>query len=130
MDFQTIPPAELRAAWPRVRGWVEQVAALGDGWIPEDVYHEARSGRAAVHIGDDALLVTVAKHREYTGEPELFVWIAFNAGTPDDFGPGLDWLREHARQFGFTAITFASPRPGWRKRARPTKTFYRIEVTP
>lgn len=102
-------------------------------WIPEDVYHELRSGSAACHIATDAngyagCMVTQRVTDPYSGVQSLHVWIAHNVGDADVLDAGLGLLRETARKGGFARITFGSPRPGWAKRFPLLSATYEIPM--
>lgn len=124
--FTAVPPDALHSVWGEVFPMLRLTRKKApDAWIPEDVYREVAEGRAALFLGEGSLLVLIAQKEQFTGIPTLHVWIAFNA--TDDFDAGIEWVRAHAKQYGFQQITFDSPRPGWAKRFRPVSTRYRLD---
>lgn len=134
MELSLILPGEVRKAWPLILPSLHAVMSKGPvSWIPEDVYHELRTGSAACHVATDAgqyagCMVTQRVVDDYSGEPALHVWIAHNAGTAEVLDAGLPLLRDMARKGGFARITFGSSRPGWAKRYKMIQATYEIPM--
>ena len=124
--FTAVPPDALHSVWPGLRSMLRVLQRKGGGdWIPEDVYREIAEGRAALFIAERSLLVLIAQKETFTGLPVLHVWLAYTAAK--NFDAGLQWVREHAKQYGFQKITFDSPRKGWAKRFTAESVRYRID---
>lgn len=92
MDLVLIHPDSLRAHWDNVRKGLDVMPK--DDWIAEDVYHEIRSGNAALHValGDQGFagfLVLQRRVTEFTRVPTLHVWLAYNEGDADVIEAGL-----------------------------------------
>lgn len=129
MELVLIPPTALRSVWDFVRAGLESMPR--EDWIAEDVYHAIRSGESALHLAFDAsapvgFLVLRRHLTEFTQQPELHVWLAYNTGDADVMTAGESLLRDTAARMGATRITFGSPRKGWAKRYRPVTTTYEI----
>lgn len=121
---QLIHPQRLRDVWPKVKAGLESMPA--DDWIPEDVYHEIRSGRAALHMFGDGFLVLQQSHTDYTFLPVLHVWLAYNAAGQDVYAEGMDLIHATAERMNAHKITFGSPRLGWQKRFPLVTATYEI----
>ena len=134
MELSLVPPAGVRQSWPLILSSLHAVMAKGPvEWIPEDVYHELRSGSAACHIATDAngyagCMVTQRVTDPYSGVQSLHVWIAHNAGEADVIEGGMELLQKMAKQGGFQRITFGSSRPGWGKRFPMLSATYEIPI--
>lgn len=132
MRFDLITPDALRSVWPQVRAGLDKMPP--EEWIPEDVYHEVKSGRAALHVGRGAqggfrgFVVLRRLVDEFSGRVSCHVWLAFNAGGGEEYGAALSLYREVARRMGADRITFGSPRTGWAKRFRQITTTYEIPM--
>lgn len=129
MDIVLIHPDNLRACWPDVRRGLD--AMPSEDWIAEDVYHEIRSGEAALHVavndsGFAGFLILQKRTTEYTKQPFLHVWLAYNEGDADIIDAGLGVIRETAARIGAQKITFGSPRKGWAKRFPLVTSTYEI----
>lgn len=97
-----------------------------DDWIPEDVYHEIRSGKAALYMFGDGFLVLQKTETPYTNLPALHVWLAYNADGQDVYAEGMALIRHLAEQMDAARITFGSPRLGWQKRFPLVTATYEI----
>jgi hypothetical protein len=129
MDFVRIEPANLRAVWDFVKQGVESMPA--EDWIAEDVYHAIRSGSSALYLaigdtGPAGFLVLSKQSTEFTLQPILHVWLAYNTGDANVMTEGESLLRKVADEMGAQHIRFGSPRPGWAKRYTPITTTYAI----
>lgn len=111
---QLIPPARLRDVWDKVKAGLAIMPA--DDWIAEDVYHEVRSGKAALYMFGDGFLVLQKSETQYSNLPVLHVWLAYNAEGQDVYADGMGLIQHLAAQMGAHKITFGSPRKGWAKR--------------
>lgn len=120
-----ISPAELAFQWPSICKTLQKLSAKS-AWTPEHVYTEVMAGRARLFTGNNSVLVTVAQEEEFTKAKVLHVWIGIS--ELDDYERGLEWVKQHARDFGFTKITFESERKGWEKRFPIESIRYRIEI--
>lgn len=123
--MHSISPTELQFQWPSIRKSLLKLSEK-TAWTPEDVYKEVMAGRARLFAGDGNLLVTVAQEEEFTKARVLHVWIGI--AELKDYEKGLSWLKDHAREFGFSKVTFESNRNGWAKRFPIETTRYRIEI--
>lgn len=119
-----IHPDRLRDVWPKVRAGLDTMRA--DDWIAEDVYHEIRSGRAALHMYGDGFIVLQQNLTEFTRLPELHVWLAYNADGQDVYDEAIGLIRATAERMKAHRITFGSPRKGWAKRYPLVSATYEI----
>lgn len=125
-DGQLIPPARLRDVWDTVKAGLAQMPA--DDWIPEDVYHEIRSGRAALHMFGEGFLVLQQARTDYTHLPVLHVWLAYKADGEDRRDQVESLIRATAAKMGAHKITLGSPRKGWAKRYPLLTATYEIPL--
>ena len=122
-----VPVESLRTAWPVIRPLLEKLAKdTQQSWIAEDVYREVIQGTARLFLVDGGVLVTIPKVEEFTNAQVLHVWCGIGDGH--DYESSLEALKEHAREFGFSKITFESNREGWKKRFPMESIRYRIEL--
>lgn len=134
IEFRWINPAHLHADWPLIRTSLEAVKAkCGNRWIPEDVYHLLKTNHSVLHMAYEAgeyagLIVTTKTACEFSGEPELHVWIAHNVGDRNVIESGMEFLRQMARSAGVTRVTFDSPRLGWSKVHELESATYRVRL--
>ena len=131
MDSILIHPDSLRAVWPDVRAGLETMPK--DDWIVEDVYHAIKSGAAALYIGQNdsgfcGFLVLQKLLGEFSRDPILHCWLAYNHGEGEIYDKALEFLKSQARQMGAKRLTFGSPRPGWGKRYACTTATYEIPL--
>lgn len=116
--LQFVPLDKVREFWPRIRDAVAEIAALDERrWLPEDVFHELRSGGTYLFTTEDVrgFIVTQILVNPYSRS--LHVWLAHNVGG--DWTPAFfDQLKDIAASNDCGSITFASERTGW-KRAIP-----------
>ena len=103
---------DIRLVWNAIRPGIESVHAGMPwvDWIPEDIYSDCLTGKAAVFLRSgsepgDAFGVVRVDTNERTGVKVLFIWIAW---CPDEVGAAevhrdLDQL---AIQLGCSAIEF------------------------
>ena len=128
MVFYHVPPHRLRDTWPDIRAAVEQVIAkTGERWLPEDVYCAIQDGKAVLYVGyeaDEPRFVFVNSPEDEWGRKVLRIWLAASLGG--DLQAAIDWVRGHARAYGFDQVTFASPRKGWAKYFKPIQTIYEV----
>ena len=120
-----VPIESLRQVWPSVRPMLEKLSSRAN-WLPEDIYVEVAQGRARLFVGNNSVLVAVPKEEEFTHKKVLHIWVGVNEG--DDFDSCLAWVKQHAKEFGFSKITFDSVRDGWKKRFTVESISYRIEL--
>jgi hypothetical protein len=112
--LRQIPGDVIRSVWSEVLPMLNETLKQcpnGDTWIPEDVYHEVKSGRAFLHVVGDPIfgcLVLQVLKDQYTGKPYLHVWIAYsqNLGAIINLLPEIERL---ARSVGADRITCHSP---------------------
>jgi hypothetical protein len=114
-ELRHVPGEYIRSVWDDVRWCLDEVLTScpdADTWIPEDVYHEVKSGTAAlyVNVGEKifACLVTQIVKDKNTGQPSLHVWIAFSGkyGAIANLLPEVERL---AKNLGIRHITCSSP---------------------
>ena len=112
--LRPVPGELIRSVWADVRDFLDEVMNAcpnGDTWIPEDVYHEVKAGRAFLHVVGDppfgCVVLQVLKD-QYTGKPYLHVWIAYSRvlGAIINLLPEIERL---ARSVGAERITCHSP---------------------
>ena len=134
MEFRLIDPVFLHSVWPQVKTSLAAVREKCEvPWIDEDVYHAVKSGSSSLHFALSegqfcGLMVTTLNRCEYSGIPELHVWIAHNVGDADVIESGLEMLRNMAFSAGAKRLTFGSPRLGWSKRFKLESATYRIDL--
>lgn len=131
MDFILIHPDGLRAVWPDVRAGLETMPK--DDWIPEDVFHAIKSGESALYIGMRdtgycGFFVLRKLLGEFSRDPILHCWLAYNHGDASVYDEAADFMRAQAKQMGAKRLTFGSPRPGWGKRYACTTATYEIPL--
>ena len=70
--------ADIRHEWDWVRPLLEELKSSHEhiNWIPEDVYHECRTGNAVLWVAPEGFVITTLHTDEYTNEKSLVVWIA------------------------------------------------------
>ena len=123
--MNSVPIESLRSVWPSVRPLLQKLSEKTN-WVQEDIYTEVSQGRARLFVGEGSVLVVVPKEEEFTHKKVLHVWVGVNES--DDFEKELAWLKQHAKEFGFSKITFDSIREGWKKRFPVESISYRIEL--
>jgi hypothetical protein len=109
-----VPADQIRSVWDEVRWFLEKVlieCKNCDTWVPEDVYHEIKSGRAHLHVVGQPLfgcLVLQVLKDPYIGDTYLHVWIAYSKtlGAIQRLMPDLEYI---ARTVGAKRITCHSP---------------------
>lgn len=131
MDFILIHPDGLRSVWPDVRTGLAKMPP--EDWIAEDVYHAIKAGAAALYLavgdaGFAGFMVLERTTADYSREPALHCWLAYNHEDQVPHQLVLDFLRSQAAQMGVKRITFASPRPGWAKRFKCLSAVYEIPL--
>lgn len=131
MDFILIQPDNLRSVWPQVREGLDKLPP--EDWIAEDVYHLVKAGQAALYIAvtDEGIAGFFVLRRlvaEFSKEPQLHVWIGYNAGDADVFTAAEGFIRHLAQQSGAKRITFASPRKGWMRRYPLIEATYEVPM--
>jgi hypothetical protein len=112
--LKAIPADQIRSVWDDVRWFLEEVLNScpdADTWIPEDVYHEVKAGKAFLYVvGTPAFgcLVLQSLKDQYTGRNILHVWIAYSRvlGAMVKLMPELDKL---AKTINADRITCHSP---------------------
>ncbi|MFD0738231.1 hypothetical protein ACFQZQ_02865 [Lysobacter koreensis] len=129
MDLLLTHPDSLRSVWTDVRAGLEQMPA--EDWIAEDVYHAIKTGDAALHIavgdaGFAGFLIMLKRQTEFTKQPTLHIWLAYNHGGADVIAAGESLIKQTAANIGATKITFGSPRLGWAKRYPLVTATYEI----
>jgi len=131
MDITLIHPDGLRAVWPTVRAGLETMPK--DDWIPEDVFHAVKSGAAALYYGTGdkgycGFFVLQRLLGEFSRDPILHCWLAYNHGDASVYEAAEEFMRSHAKQIGAKRLTFGSPRPGWGKRFPCLTATYEIPL--
>src|SRR5690606_24216944 len=96
-------------------------------------YHAVKAGQAALYLaaaeqGFAGFMVLQALHTEYSREPVLHCWLAYNHKDQVPHDAVIEFLRNQARQMGAKHITFGSPRPGWAKRFKCRSAVYEIPL--
>lgn len=97
-----------------------------EDWIPEDVYHEIRAGRAALYMFGEGFIVLEKGETRFTNLPTLHVWLAYNADGQDVYAAAIGLIHHLATQMNAHKITFGSPRMGWAKRFPLLSATYEI----
>ena len=124
------PP--LEEAWPHVEPHIREISdRYLLPWTPEDVYAACQEGRAALFTStfDESFTVVRPRIDQRTGEPYLFIWIAWSPGRNgiDAFTPDV---HELARSIGAEEIRMESTRRGFeRKGWEPIMTTDRQRVS-
>lgn len=112
---------DILSEWPEVRkGLLAILAKTGESWIPEDVYHELKIGKCALHKKGGAFVIV-----RPDGDA-LDVWCAYNDG--DGFEDKFKWLKSHAKQHNFNRLTMTSPRKGWEKYFTAVSINYEVKL--
>lgn len=105
---------QVRSVWEDVRWYLEEVLVAcpnADTWIPEDVYHEIKTGRAFLYtVGTPShgCLVLQKLTDQYTGKPYLHVWIAYSK-VLGAMGKVMPELERMAKSINADRITCHSP---------------------
>lgn len=70
--------ADIRHEWHWIKPLLDNMLTLNSylTWIPEDVYHECRSGNAVLWVAETGFVITTLHTDEYSNEKSLVVWIA------------------------------------------------------
>lgn len=111
-----VAPIAIRQHWQMVRKGLEEVLAKGGGtWIPEDVYHYIKSGRAHLHMSDlggyTSGFVVLEPVEDHDGM-SLHIWAAWSK-EGDATETHMPELQEYAANINAKRITFSSVRAGW-----------------
>lgn len=130
-----VAPTDLYLCWEWVReGLAKTTAKTGDDWMPEDVYHELKSGAShlyLIYVGAERVgFCVLQKWDRYHAGPRLFVralWCL--PGALVKHRPELEAeLNDLAIKCGCVALRMTSPRrwelAGW----TPKQTIYEKEV--
>lgn len=130
MRLAFVPPAQLRAVWPRVlAGLAEVQAASPEPWWPEDVYHAIKSGAAQLFTAGPSAWVVVAVDVEpFTGDRVLHLWAGYSEPGTDVLEQAMTQLQQIAKEAGCIAVRFGSTRKGWSKRYRIHSITYEVQV--
>lgn len=125
--MNSVPIESLRSIWASVRPLLDDLAIkTAQNWIAEDIYREVIQGTARLFLVEGGVLVTIPKVEEFTNAKVLHVWCGVGEGH--DYESSLEALKDHAREFGFSKITFESNREGWKKRFPMESARYRIDL--
>lgn len=117
-----VPPQEMRFVWHIVRPWLESAAEYSCGeWIPEDVYHEVRSGTATLLMAEteEGSPVGCAVIRDFQGHAGRVMYLWIIGGDPGLISDYWADLERIARSMKADKIMFMSPRRGWEKLGAP-----------
>ena len=125
-----LEPMDIRKCWERILpGLLAVKDKCQPEWKPEDVYHACRNGDARAFVAPDCFAILKKQVNEFTGEKELFVWIAHGEGFVQD--KGMKEIRSIARGMGAVRIEMHSPRKGFERTGwTPVATVYQMEVDP
>ena len=107
-----LQPIDIREIWNNIK---DKLADLREAchcdWRVEDVYHSCRSGESDLWVADDAFTVIRNVENEFTGQPELYIWIFVGDGlVRDKYIPQLEQI---ARSIGAKKMRMVSPRKGF-----------------
>jgi hypothetical protein len=111
-----VPPVNLRMHWPMVRAALDDMLDRHpDNWIPEDVYHAIKSGRAHLHMsglgGYVSGFVVLEPIEDFDGM-KLHMWIGWSK-EGDAMQAHMPELIEYAKNINAKRIVFSSYRKGW-----------------
>lgn len=115
--IQYVPPEGLNKVWEFYRqGILEIISFGGVTFIPEDVYLNLKTGKAALYrVGDDGFFVAEKCIETLSGDPFLNIWLMW-------FRPGhglphkqrlLDFIDGLERSLGCLWTDFGSTREAW-----------------
>lgn len=113
--MDTLVLKDIREVWDEIRPGLEHVRQKTEApWRAEDVYSTCLVGQASLYVGETGFVVVQAKVDPFTGEPELFIWVAYaeGQGNIERFQDAVDEL---ARDHEFTKLTMWSRRPGFER---------------
>ena len=133
--LQPVALHELHSCWGWVRDGLQKVIdKTGDDWLPEDVYHELKSGASFLYLiyadADRIGFAVLQKWDRYHAGARLFVRALWAEPRQlvkrrDEFYEALKAL---ARQTGCVALRMTSPRrwelDGW----EPKQTIFEMDV--
>jgi len=113
-----LEPSDIRAHWDDIRPGLCQIKDEWPDlstWRVEDVYHEVLSGRAILYYTEDGFAVCALETDEYSGESDLFIWIAFSFGTAGMIPKYLPSFIEVAKHLGCKGVSTVSNHPALEK---------------
>ena len=113
--MDTLVLKDVREVWDEIRPGLEQTRLKTEApWRAEDIYASCVVGAAFVYVGETGFIIVQPKHDPFTGEPELFIWVAYaeGQGNIERFQAAVDEL---ARDHEFTKLTMWSNRSGFEK---------------
>ena len=123
IKLEQIPALKLHEVWPQVLPGLEVVRKrVSPEWMPEDVYATLKTNLATLYMcyseGEYmGFMVLAPKLDEYSGKRSLLVWIAYSKSWQAT-SEGLHEVYKIAKQGGFQAVHFYSPRVAWGRRLR------------
>lgn len=113
--MDTLVLKDIREVWDEIKPGLEHVRQKTEApWRIEDVYATCVVGQASLYVGETGFVVVQPKNDPFTGEPELFIWVAYaeGQGNVERFQSAVDEL---ARDHEFKKLTMWSTRSGWAK---------------
>jgi len=129
-----LEPSNLAEVWDTIKPGLEEIKAAWPAistWRVEDVYAEIRAERSLVFVTEDGFAVCKPVIDEFSGEGELFIWIAYS------FKPGGNMISKYlpsfievARSLGYKTVTSRSNHPALAKIPQLEAVFteYRVLV--
>jgi hypothetical protein len=104
-------PGNVRHEWHWVRPVLEELLADNPdcGTIPEDVYHEIKSGNAHLWVSPHYLVITQFEFDVHSGEKVLFIWFAWSREKGANFGlTVMQHMEQFAKSNQCKSITFGT----------------------
>ena len=100
----------VRHEWHWVHVLEELLADNPDcGTIPEDVYHEVKSGNAQLWVSPHYLVITQFEFDVHSGDKMLFIWFAWSREKGANFGlTVMQHLEQFAKANQCKSITFGT----------------------
>lgn len=113
MEDKDLAPrvGNIRHEWHWVRPVLEELLADNPdcGTIPEDVYHEIKSGNAHLWVSPHYLVITQFEFDVHSGEKVLFIWFAWSREKGANFGlTVMQHMEQFAKSNQCKSITFGT----------------------